>query len=47
MYKKVEKSRITVVFLIIYGSGRSKNRLAKAAGTEPIGQIKNKKCILL
>ena len=30
MRKKLGKSRITVFFLIIYDSGGSKNRLAKA-----------------
>ena len=34
---KVEKSRNTVFFPMICGSGRSKSRLAKAAGAEPSG----------
>ena len=35
--EKVEKSRNTVFFPMICGSGRSKSRLAKAAGAEPSG----------
>ena len=33
--EKVGKSRNTVFFPVICGSGRSKSRLAKAAGAEP------------
>ena len=43
MREKVGKSRNTVffhVFPMIVGSGRSKNRLAKAAGAEPSGQMR-------
>ena len=38
--RKVEKSRFTVLFIVvpmICGSGGSKSRLAKAAGAEPFG----------
>ena len=35
--KKLEKSRNTVFFPMICGSGGSKSRLAKAAGAEPCG----------
>ena len=31
------------VFPMIYGSGRSKSRLPKAAGAEPAGQMKDEK----
>ena len=41
--EKVEKSRFTVFFLMICGSGGSKSRLAKAAGAEPAGQMRNEK----
>ena len=37
--EKVGKSRNTVFFSIICGSGGSKSRLAKAAGAEPCGQM--------
>ena len=37
MHEKVGKSRNTVVFPMICGSGGSKSRLAKAAGAEPAG----------
>ena len=42
MREKVGKSRNTV-FPMICGSGRSKSRLAKAAGAEPAGQMRDKK----
>ena len=42
MREKVEKSRFTV-FPMICGSGRSKSRLAKAAGAEPSGQMRDEK----
>ena len=38
--EKVEKSRFTVFFPRICGSGGSKSRLAKAAGGEPSGQMR-------
>jgi len=41
--EKVEKSRFTVFFLMICGSGGSKSRLAKAAGAEPFGQMRDEK----
>ena len=34
------KSRFTVFFPMICGSGRSKSNLAKAAGAEPSGQMR-------
>ena len=40
-HKKVEKSRFTVFFPMICGSGRSKSRLAKAAGEEPSGEMRD------
>ena len=40
---KVEKSRLTVFFPMICGSGGSKSRLAKAAGAEPFGQMREEK----
>ena len=40
--EKVGKSRNTV--FLICGSGRSKSRLAKAAGAEPSGQMRDEKC---
>ena len=40
MREKVGKSRNTVFFLIC-GSGESKSRLAKAAGAEPAGQMRD------
>jgi hypothetical protein len=43
MRKKVRKLRIIVFFLIICGFGGSKNKFAKAAGTEPADQIKDEK----
>ena len=42
MREKVGKSRNTV-FLMICGSGGSKSRLAKAAGPEPFGQMRDEK----
>ena len=41
--KRVGKSRNTVFFPMICGSGGSKSRLAKAAGAEPAGQIRDEK----
>ena len=41
--EKVEKSRNTVFFPMICGSGESKSRLAKAAGAEPAGQMRDEK----
>ena len=41
--EKVGKSRFTVFFPMICGSGGSKSRLAKAAGAEPSGQMRNEK----
>ena len=43
MREKVGKSRNTVVFPMIWGSGGSKSRLAKAAGAEPAGQMRDEK----
>ena len=39
--EKVEKSRFAVLFPMICGSGGSKSRLAKAAGGEPSGQMRD------
>ena len=39
--EKVGKSRFTVFFPMICGSGGSKSRLAKAAGAEPAGQMRD------
>ena len=41
--RKVGKSRNTVFFSLICGSGGSKSRLAKAAGAEPAGQRRDEK----
>ena len=41
--EKVGKSRITVFFPMIWGSGGSKSRLPKAAGAEPAGQMRDEK----
>ena len=41
--EKVGKSRNTVFFPMICGSGGSKSRLAKAAGAEPAGQMRDEK----
>ena len=43
MRERVGKSRNTVFFPMIRGSGGSKSRLAKAAGAEPAGQMKDDK----
>ena len=43
MREKVGKSRFTVFFPMICGSGGSKGRLAKAAGGEPCGQMRDEK----
>ena len=43
MREKVGKSRNTVFFPMIRGSGGSKSRLAKAAGAEPAGQMRDEK----
>jgi len=42
MREKVGKSRNTV-FPMIWGSGGSKSRLAKVAGAEPAGQMRDEK----
>ena len=42
MREKVGKSRNTV-FPMVCGSGESKSRLAKAAGAEPAGQMRDEK----
>ena len=41
--EKVGKSRFTVFFPKICGSGGSKSRLAKAAGAKPAGQMRDEK----
>ena len=44
--RKVEKSRVTALFIffpMICGSGGSKSRLARAAGVEPSGQMRDEK----
>ena len=43
MREKVGKSRNIVFFPMIWSSGRSKSRLAKAAGAEPAGQVGDEK----
>ena len=43
MREKVGKSRNTVFFPMIWGSGGSKSKLAKAAGAEPAGQMRDEK----
>ena len=43
MREKVGKSPNTVFFPMICGSGGSKSRLAKAAGAEPSGEMRNEK----
>ena len=43
MREKVGKSRFTVFFPMICGSGGSKSRLAKAAGAEASGQMRDEK----
>ena len=40
--EKVGKSRFTMFFPMIWGSGGSKTNLAKAAGAEPAGQMRDK-----
>ena len=42
VHEKVGRSRFTL-FAMIFGSGGSKSRLAKAAGVEPSGQMRDKK----
>ena len=41
LHGKVEKSRLTMFFFC--GPGGSKSRLAKAAGAEPAGQMRDEK----
>ena len=41
--EKVGKSRNSMFFPMICGSGGSKSRLAKAAGAEPAGQMRDEK----
>ena len=41
MREKVRKSPNTAFFPMICGSGGSKSRLAKAAGAEPAGQMRD------
>ena len=43
MREKIGKSRFTVFFPMICGSGGSKSRLTKAAGAEPAGQMRHEK----
>ena len=43
VHEKVGKSRFTVFFPMICGSGGSKSNLAKAAGAEPAGQMRDAK----
>ena len=43
MREKVGKVAIHCVFPMIWGSGGSKSRLAKAAGAEPAGQMRAEK----
>ena len=43
VHKKVGKSRFTVFFPMICGSSGSKSNLAKAAGAEPAGQMRDEK----
>ena len=43
MREKIGKSRFTVFFPMICGSGGSKSRLAKAAGAESAGQMRHEK----
>ena len=42
--EKVGKVAIHCVFPMICGSGGSRSRLAKAAGAEPSGQMRDEKC---
>ena len=41
--EKVGKSQFTMFFQLIWGSGGWKSNLAKAAGAEPSGQMRNEK----
>ena len=41
--EKVGNSRFTAFFPMIWGSGGSKSNLAKAAGVEPAGQMRDEK----
>ena len=41
--EKVGKSRFTMFFPMIWGPGGSKSNLAKAAGAEPSGQMRDEK----
>ena len=41
VHERVGKSQNTVFFPMFCGSGGSKNTLAKAAGAEPAGQMKD------
>ena len=41
--EKVGKSRFTLFFPMICGSGGSKGNLAKAGGAEPAGQMRKEK----
>ena len=41
--EKIGKSRFTMFFQMVWGSGGSKSSLAKAAGAEPAGQIRDEK----
>ena len=41
--RKGRKVAILCVFPMICGSGGSKSRLAKAAGAEPVGQVRHEK----
>ena len=41
--EKVGKTRFTVFFPMLCSSGRSKSRLAKAAGAGPSGQMRDEK----
>ena len=43
VHEKVGKSRFIAFFSMICGSGGSKSRLAKAAGAEPFGQMRDEK----
>ena len=43
VHEKVGKSRFTVCFPMICGSGGSKSNIAKAAGAEPAGQMRDEK----
>ena len=45
MCKNYRKITNYFIFLIIYASGSSKSRLAKVAGAEPAGQIRDEKLL--